>query len=176
MEYLLALPEDGLCFRIDHALGICHLCIIDRDAALLYQPACFAVGRCQSAAYHQRQNADAAVCEIFRLQNSGRHIGIVSAAAEYCLRSSLCLFGFFLAVHQLCQLVCQQILRLVQLLAFQCAFHLFNLFNGHKGEQLQGLGPTLPAFLSPNVLDYLVKNFGIAPITTPEEDLKAILG
>ena len=38
------------------------------------------------------------------------------------------------------------------------------------------LGPTLPAFLSPNVLDYLVKNFGIAPITTPEEDLKAILG
>ena len=37
------------------------------------------------------------------------------------------------------------------------------------------LGPTLPAFLSPNVLDYLVKNFGIAPITTPEEDLKAIL-
>ena len=38
------------------------------------------------------------------------------------------------------------------------------------------LGPTLPAFLSPSVLDYLVKNFGIAPITTPEEDLKAILG
>ena len=38
------------------------------------------------------------------------------------------------------------------------------------------LGPTLPAFLSPNVLDYLVKNFGIAPITTPEEDLKATLG
>ena len=38
------------------------------------------------------------------------------------------------------------------------------------------LGPTLPAILSPNVLDYLVKNFGIAPITTPEEDLKAILG
>jgi len=38
------------------------------------------------------------------------------------------------------------------------------------------LGPTLPAFLSPNVLDYLVKNFGIAPITTPEEDLKANLG
>ena len=38
------------------------------------------------------------------------------------------------------------------------------------------LGPTLPAFLSPNVLDYLVKNFGIAPITTPEEDLQAILG
>ena len=37
------------------------------------------------------------------------------------------------------------------------------------------LGPTLPAFLSPNVLDYLVKNFGIAPITTPEEDLKQLL-
>ena len=38
------------------------------------------------------------------------------------------------------------------------------------------LGPTLPAFVSPGVLDFLVKNFGIKPITTPEEDLKAILG
>ena len=37
------------------------------------------------------------------------------------------------------------------------------------------LGPTLPAFVSPNVLNYLVENFGIAPITTPEEDLKALL-
>ncbi|HPS76222.1 MAG TPA: hydroxylamine reductase, partial [Oscillospiraceae bacterium] len=38
------------------------------------------------------------------------------------------------------------------------------------------LGPTLPAFISPNVLQYLADNFNIAPITTPEEDLKAILG
>lgn len=38
------------------------------------------------------------------------------------------------------------------------------------------LGPTLPAFLSPNVLQVLADNFGIKPITTPEEDLKAILG
>ena len=37
------------------------------------------------------------------------------------------------------------------------------------------LGPTLPAFLSPNVLNYLVDNFGIAPITTPEADLKQLL-
>lgn len=37
------------------------------------------------------------------------------------------------------------------------------------------LGPTLPAFVSPNVLNYLVDNFGIAPITTPEEDLKQLL-
>ncbi len=37
------------------------------------------------------------------------------------------------------------------------------------------LGPTLPAFISPNVLNYLVENFSIAPITTPEEDLKALL-
>ena len=37
------------------------------------------------------------------------------------------------------------------------------------------LGPTLPAFISPNVLHYLVENFGIAPITTPEEDLKQLL-
>jgi hydroxylamine reductase len=38
------------------------------------------------------------------------------------------------------------------------------------------LGPTLPAFVSPNVLNFLVENFNIAPITTPEEDLKKILG
>ena len=37
------------------------------------------------------------------------------------------------------------------------------------------LGPTLPAFVSPDVLNYLVENFGIAPITTPEEDLKQLL-
>jgi hydroxylamine reductase len=37
------------------------------------------------------------------------------------------------------------------------------------------LGPSLPAFLSPNVLDTLVKTFNIKPITTPDADLKAIL-
>jgi hydroxylamine reductase len=38
------------------------------------------------------------------------------------------------------------------------------------------LGPSLPAFVSPNVLNYLVENFNIAPISTPEADLKKILG
>ncbi|MDR2036094.1 MAG: hydroxylamine reductase [Coriobacteriales bacterium] len=38
------------------------------------------------------------------------------------------------------------------------------------------LGPTLPAFVSPNVLNFLVENFGIAPTSTPEEDLARILG
>jgi hydroxylamine reductase len=38
------------------------------------------------------------------------------------------------------------------------------------------LGPSLPAFVTPNVLDVLVKNFGIKPISTPDEDLQAILG
>lgn len=37
------------------------------------------------------------------------------------------------------------------------------------------LGPTLPAFISPNVLKVLVDNYNISPITTPEEDLKKIL-
>jgi hydroxylamine reductase len=37
------------------------------------------------------------------------------------------------------------------------------------------LGPTLPAFVSPGVLNYLVENFHIAPVTTPEEDLKVLL-
>ncbi len=38
------------------------------------------------------------------------------------------------------------------------------------------LGPSLPAFITPNVLDVLVKNFNIQPITSPDQDLKAILG
>ena len=38
------------------------------------------------------------------------------------------------------------------------------------------LGPTLPAFLTPNVLQFLVDNFNIKPISTPDEDLKQILG
>ena len=46
----------------------------------------------------------------------------------------------------------------------------------HLGIKNILLGPTLPAFVSPNVLNFLVEKFGIAPITTPEEDLKAILG
>ncbi|MGQ9796693.1 hydroxylamine reductase [Desulfosoma sp.] len=37
------------------------------------------------------------------------------------------------------------------------------------------LGPSLPAFISPNVLQVLVQNFDLKPISTPEEDLKAIL-
>ena len=46
----------------------------------------------------------------------------------------------------------------------------------HLGIRNIYLGPTLPAFLSPGVLDFLVKNYRIRPITTPEQDLKEILG
>ena len=37
------------------------------------------------------------------------------------------------------------------------------------------LGPTLPAFLSPNVLQYLVDNFDLRPISTAEDDLRTCL-
>ena len=46
----------------------------------------------------------------------------------------------------------------------------------HLGINNIKLGPSLPAFVTPPVLDVLVKTFNIAPITTPQEDLKAILG
>ena len=46
----------------------------------------------------------------------------------------------------------------------------------HLGIKNIKLGPTLPAFLSPNMLNYLVEHFAIAPVTTPEADLKEILG
>ena len=45
----------------------------------------------------------------------------------------------------------------------------------HMGIKNIRLGPTLPAFISPNVLNYLMENFNIAPITTPEADLKVLL-
>jgi hydroxylamine reductase len=46
----------------------------------------------------------------------------------------------------------------------------------HLGIKGIRLGPTLPAFLTPNVLETLVNTFDIKPIGTAEEDLKAILG
>ena len=46
----------------------------------------------------------------------------------------------------------------------------------HLGIKNIRLGPSLPAFVSPNVLKFLVDNYGIAPITTPEADLKTLLG
>ena len=45
----------------------------------------------------------------------------------------------------------------------------------HLGMKRIYLGPTLPAFLSKNVLNFLVENYDIRPISTPREDLKQIL-
>ena len=45
----------------------------------------------------------------------------------------------------------------------------------HLGIKNILLGPSLPAFVSPNVLNFLVENYNIAPISTPEEDLREIL-
>jgi hydroxylamine reductase len=46
----------------------------------------------------------------------------------------------------------------------------------HLGIKDIRLGPTLPAFLTPNILNTLVKQFDIKLISSPDEDLKAILG
>lgn len=46
----------------------------------------------------------------------------------------------------------------------------------HLGIRNIRLGPTLPAFLTPNVVKVLQENSNLQPITTPEEDIKAILG
>jgi hydroxylamine reductase len=54
-----------------------------------------------------------------------------------------------------------------------CVILLTLLYLGIKDIRL---GPSLPAFITPNVLDVLVKNFNIMPIGTPDGDLKAILG
>ena len=54
-----------------------------------------------------------------------------------------------------------------------CAILLTLLSLGIKDIRL---GPSLPAFVSSNVLNVLIEKFNIMPINTPEEDLKAILG
>ncbi len=46
----------------------------------------------------------------------------------------------------------------------------------HLGIKDMRLGPSLPAFVSPAVLQVLVENFDLKPISTPQEDLQAILG
>lgn len=46
----------------------------------------------------------------------------------------------------------------------------------HLGVQNVRLGPTLPAFLTPNVLAVLQEKYNIQPVTTPDEDLQAMLG
>jgi len=45
----------------------------------------------------------------------------------------------------------------------------------YLGIQDMRLGPSLPAFLSPNVLNVLVEKFNIKPISTPEEDIQAAM-
>ena len=54
-----------------------------------------------------------------------------------------------------------------------CSILLTLLYLGIKDIRL---GPTLPAFITPNILNVLVEKFNIMPINTPDEDLKAILG
>ncbi len=46
----------------------------------------------------------------------------------------------------------------------------------YLGIKNMRIGPSLPAFVSPTVLNVLVEKFGIMPVTTAEDDLKAILG
>jgi len=46
----------------------------------------------------------------------------------------------------------------------------------YLGIKNMRLGPSLPAFVTPNILKVLVEKFNIMPISTPKEDLKAILG
>ena len=53
-----------------------------------------------------------------------------------------------------------------------CAIFLTLLYLGIKNMRL---GPTMPAFLTPAVAQYIVDNFDLHPIATPEEDLQATL-
>jgi hydroxylamine reductase len=54
--------------------------------------------------------------------------------------------------------------------------HVILLTLLHLGVKGIRLGPTLPGYVSPNVLDFLVKNFDLGPISTVDEDLRHALG
>ncbi|MFZ3209391.1 MAG: hydroxylamine reductase [Geobacteraceae bacterium] len=54
--------------------------------------------------------------------------------------------------------------------------HVILLSLLHLGIKNIKLGPSLPAYITPNVLNFLVENFNLGPVTTPEADLKAALG
>lgn len=49
------------------------------------------------------------------------------------------------------------------------------LYLGIKNIHIGPTLPTLPTFISPNVLNFLVENYGLSPISTPEEDIKKLL-
>ncbi|WP_243374175.1 hydroxylamine reductase [Geotalea sp. SG265] len=54
--------------------------------------------------------------------------------------------------------------------------HVILLTLLHLGIKGIRLGPSLPAYVSPGVLDYLVRNYELGPITTPQQDLQQALG
>ncbi|UFS70587.1 hydroxylamine reductase [Geomonas sp. RF6] len=54
--------------------------------------------------------------------------------------------------------------------------HVILLTLLHLGIKGIRLGPSLPAYVSPAVLDFLVKNYDLGPISTPEEDIKHAVG
>jgi len=54
-----------------------------------------------------------------------------------------------------------------------CVILLTLLYLGIKDIRL---GPSLPAFITPNILNFLVEKFNIMPFSTPDEGLNAILG
>jgi len=54
--------------------------------------------------------------------------------------------------------------------------HVILLTLLHLGIKGIKLGPSLPAYISPGVLDFLVANYQLGPITTPEQDLQQALG
>ncbi|GAW65432.1 2-keto-3-deoxygluconate permease [Geoanaerobacter pelophilus] len=54
--------------------------------------------------------------------------------------------------------------------------HVILLTLLHLGIKGIRLGPSLPAYVSPEVLDFLVQNYDLGPITTAEQDLQHALG
>ena len=138
MEDLLALFDNDIALLAevgfgDGCLGVCHLLVVDRNAALFNQSAGFAVGLAELAAHHQVENADRAVGEVGRFKLRGGHVFAVAACGKNRLGSRHRLVGFLLTVNELGQLIGENLLGAVELAAFPAA-HFVDFLQRQEGQ------------------------------------------
>ena len=115
-----------------------HFLAVHQNAALLYQLAGFTVGTAQLGTNHGSQQANLTVLDQCGIQLGGRHVLVVGYAAEQLAGCTLGLFSFLGTVHHAGQLVSQDFLGLVQLLAFPVV-HLIDLLQRQEGQHADAL-------------------------------------
>lgn len=87
------------------------------NTTLFYSTSCFTAGCRQTGFYQNTENIDLTIHKISLCQLAGRHFCSI-ATGKQCSCTLLCLLSLFLAMYQIGQFVCQNLLRLIQLAAF----------------------------------------------------------